>query len=60
MPFVASGTFAEACYDQNSVTELTEALRGPADREDMRQWGLSACEWREQIELALAAKLADA
>ena len=56
---IESGTFAEACYDSNSIADLEEALAASPDVADMEAWGLTAAEWREQIELALAAKRAD-
>ncbi len=52
-------TFAAACYDQNSIAELEEALRDGPDQTDMETWNLSETEWKEQIEEALAAKRAD-
>lgn len=48
--------FAEACFNDNSVAELREALAGPADATDCETWGISADEWRAAIEQALAAK----
>ena len=57
---IESGSFAEACYNQNSIAELESALAGQPDANDMAQWGLSADEWREQISTALAAKREDA
>ena len=57
---VAENTFAAACYDTNTISELRAALDGEADPIDMREWSLSADEWREQVETALAARLADA
>ena len=53
-------TFAAACYEQNSIADLEAALAGAPDEADMTTWGLSAAEWRAQIETALAAKRADA
>lgn len=57
---IESGSFAEACYDQNSIAELESALAAGPDSADMSEWGLTAKEWRDQIKLALAAKRADA
>ncbi len=45
--------FAHACIESNSINELETALQGYADKTDMNQWGLTAAEWREQIEMAL-------
>jgi len=57
---IETGSFAEACYDMNSIEELQEVLQGGADETDMETWGIDANEWKEQIELALNAKLEDA
>lgn len=57
---IEDNTFAAACYDQNSVAELQKALADGPDQGDMDAWGIDADEWQAQIELALAAKLADA
>ena len=51
--------FAEACYDQNSITELQQALSGDADQSDMVEWGLTVDEWFEQIKEALDELVAD-
>lgn len=53
-------TFAAACYDQNSVKELEQALKEDPDRTDMRTWGIETDEeYYAQIRMALAAKKAD-
>lgn len=57
---IADNTFAAACFDQNTIADLVEAMAGPADATDMATWGLTEAEWREQIEIALAAKRAEA
>lgn len=57
---IRSNTFAEACYNTNSIAELEAALAGPADQTDCDTWGLTKAEWREQIKIALEAKRADA
>lgn len=49
--------FSEACFDQNSEEELREALNGNANRSDCDNWGISEQQWRESIEMALAARL---
>ena len=56
MTTIANNTFAAACYDSNTVAELEAALRGPANEQDCREWGITAEEWRESVEAALAAK----
>ena len=53
-------TFAEACYNMNSIQELEEALNQGPDQCDMDEWGISADEWKEQISAALAEKRIDA
>jgi hypothetical protein len=57
---IEAGTFAEACYDQNSVDELIKALAGQADDADMKAWSLMPHQWRYEIGQALAAKAEDA
>jgi len=57
---INENTFAAACYNQNSVAELREALANGADETDMRDWNLTADEWAAQIELAIAELEADA
>lgn len=44
--------FTDACHGQ-PVSELREALAGPADEVDCRTWGISAEEWRTAIETAI-------
>lgn len=56
---IETGSFAESCYDMNSIEELQEALQGDADKTDMQTWGIDANEWKSQIEMALKAKLED-
>lgn len=57
---IESNTFAEACYNQNSLAEL-EAPHSPADADatDCRTWGITAEQWSEAIELALQARRQD-
>lgn len=55
MTNIENGTFAEACYNMNSIEELELALIQTADENDMKQWSLTETEWRENIELALVA-----
>lgn len=52
--------FAAACYDDNSITELVEAInRRAADRSDCEQWEITPTAWRESIADALNNKLWD-
>jgi len=50
---IEQNTFAEACYDMNSIAELEVALANEPDETDMKEWNLASDEWREQIEIAL-------
>ena len=53
--------FAEACYDTNSVEELSAALKQrAADKTDCETWKITPTQWRAAIAEALAAKLEDA
>lgn len=47
-------TFASACYDDNSIDELEQALIDGPDATDMTNWNLSESEWWGQVEHALA------
>ena len=49
--------FAELCYRYRSVQELQTDLQGLADVEDCQIWGLTAQQWREQVKLALKARM---
>jgi hypothetical protein len=50
--------FAEACFNDNSIDELREALKQrSADKTDCENWGITPTQWRESIEAALAARL---
>lgn len=57
---IEENTFAEACYNKNTIAELEQARNEAADPRDCATWEITAAEWRQQIELALAAKRADA
>lgn len=59
MTRIEENTFAAACYGQNTIADLEQALKDGPDAEDMRSWNLTADEWRKQIELALKAKKED-
>ena len=56
---IQDNTFAAACYNDNTIAELEEALIDGPDASDMANWGISEIEWREQIELALTELRAD-
>jgi len=54
---IQENTFAEACFEMNSITELYAALNAPKDDADMKQWNLSELEYFSSIKLALKAKI---
>lgn len=50
--------FSEACFNDNSIDELRDALKqNSADKTDCENWRITPSEWRCSIEAALAAKL---
>lgn len=57
---IPENTFAAACYEQNSIDELEQALRDGPDSSDMQEWSLNAEEWRDQVQMALDALRAEA
>ena len=50
---IESGTFAEACYEMNSIEELYSMLNNEADSSDMKEWRITADEWKANIQLAI-------
>ena len=54
---IADNTFAAACYNDNTVAELIAILDGQADVADMKEWDLTAGEWRHEMEIALSVML---
>ena len=58
---IDNNTFAEACYDQNTCDELIEALlnANSASATDRKTWGITKKEYRENLALALRAKIED-
>ena len=56
---IRDNTFAAACYNDNSIAELEQALIDGPDTADMAAWGLSENEWREQIEQAITEMRAE-
>lgn len=51
--------FAVACYQDNSIAELEQALIEGPDLTDLREWNLTEAEWTESVAAALAAKRQD-
>ena len=56
---IQSGSFAEGCYDNNSIRELRSAASSGPDAIDLKTWGITAVEWTEAIEAVLRIKLAE-
>jgi hypothetical protein len=56
---IEDNTFAAACYNDNTIAELREALAGDTStrENDCAQWGITHAQWAAQIKLALDAKL---
>ena len=53
--------FAIACYEQNTLEELRDAVSSMPDQADIATWGLASTqEWRDAIAAAFAAQLQDA
>ena len=56
---IKENSFAEACYNENSIAELKAASTNSPDKTDMLVWDLTEEEWRRNIILALSALLED-
>lgn len=52
---LADDSFAAWCYDNLSLKEARSAFERDADAGECEQWGLSALEWRAQVEMAIIA-----
>ena len=48
-----ASAFSDACYAQNTISDLELALTEAPDATDMATWKISAAEWREAIKTAL-------
>lgn len=49
------GTFAAACYEDNGIAELLDALKSHrADAADCDAWQITPTQWRASIRAALA------
>ena len=48
-------SFAAWCYDNLSLAEARSAFERDADADECERWGLSALEWRLQVEMAIIA-----
>lgn len=55
---VKDGSFAEACFNENSTDELIDALLSQKpDKTDLKTWKITPKESRESIAEALRAKI---
>jgi hypothetical protein len=52
---LADDSFAAWCYDNLSLTAVRSAFERDADVDDCEQWGLTALEWKTQVEMAIIA-----
>ena len=52
---LADDSFAAWCYDNLSLTEVRSAFERDADADECEQWGLTALEWKTQVEMAIMA-----
>ena len=55
--YLADSSFAAWCYDHLTLNEVRSAFERDADPDECDQWGLTALEWKTQIEMALIALL---
>ena len=60
MTIANDNSFAAACYNQNTLEELSALLSEDADAADMATWGLTEAEWSAQVDEAYRAKREDA
>jgi hypothetical protein len=56
---IKDNTFAEACYNMNSIEELEDALKKAPDYIGMKVWNITEKEYFTQLQEALDAKKAD-
>lgn len=50
--------FAEACFNDNSIDDLVEALHmEAADTTDCKNWQITPSQWRKAIEEALESRM---
>ena len=53
--FLADDSFAAWCYDHLTLREARSAFQRDADPDECERWGLSALEWKSQVEMAVIA-----
>ena len=52
---LADDSFAAWCYDNLSLNEVRAAFERDADPDECQQWGLTALDWKAQVEMAIIA-----
>ena len=52
---LADDCFAAWCYDNLSLKAARSAFERDADAAECEQWGLTALEWKAQVEMAIIA-----
>jgi hypothetical protein len=52
---LADDCFAAWCYDNLSLKEARSAFERDADADECDLWGLTAMEWKAQVEMAIIA-----
>lgn len=50
--FLRDDSFAAWCYDHRDPLWLKAAFNRDADPDDCRNWGISAAEWKANVEMA--------
>ena len=58
--YLADDSFAAWLYDHLSLNEVLSAFERDADPDECEQWGLTALEWKAQVEMAIIALTAAA
>jgi hypothetical protein len=53
--YLADDSFAAWCYDHLSLGEVRTAFERDADPDECDRWGLTALEWKAQVEMAMIA-----
>ncbi len=50
--FLMDDSFAAWCYDNRDALWLKAAFNRDADPDDRREWGITAAEWKANVEMA--------
>ena len=58
--YLTDDSFAAWCYDHLTLKEARSAFERDADPDECEQWGLTALEWKNQVEMAIIALTAAA